>query len=129
MGPFAAPFLFFSVAVVSLFSFLTVASWSNARLKERESFYKNEMLKKLSESPRQGAASALEILREENRLIRMRRQSSLQAGGLITVSVGLALMVFLRALIPNQPIFLCGLIVLLPGFALVVSSYMQGRAK
>ncbi len=124
MGPFSV-FLFLSAAAVSLFSFLAVVSWSNARLKERESFYKNDMLKKLSDNPGQGAAAALELMREENRLAGLRRQVYLREGGLVTASVGLAISILLRALIHDQPIYLCGLIVLLPGLALFVSAYMR----
>ncbi len=133
MGPFTGPlsvFLFLSAAVVSMFSFLAVASWSNARLKERESFYKSETLKRLSENSGPGATAALELLREENRVLGIRRQASLREGGLVTSSVGLGLLIFLRALIPQQAaISLCSLIVLLPGLALVVSSYMLRRVE
>ena len=128
MGPYSL-FLFLSAGTVSLFSFLAVASWSNARLKERESFYKNDMLKKLSEHPGQGASSALELLREESRIAGLRRQASLREGGLVCASVGLAILILLRALIHDQPVFLCGLMVLLPGLALVASSYMLSPAK
>lgn len=133
MGPFSGPlsvFLFLSAAVVSMFSFLAVASWANARLKERESFYKSELLKKVSENSGPGATAALELLREENRVLASRRQASLREGGLVTASVGLGLLIFLRALVPQQgAISLCSLIVLLPGLALFGSSYMRRRVE
>ena len=44
-------FLFFSVGAISLFSFIAVASWSDARRREREAYYKTDLLKKLCESP------------------------------------------------------------------------------
>ncbi len=128
MGPYSV-FLFLSTAIVSLFSFLAVALWSNARLKERESFYKNDMLKKLSENQGQGASSALELLREESRVALLRRKASLREGGLVTASVGLAIMIFLGAMTPHQPAYLCGLMVLFPGLALLVSSYMLSAAR
>ena len=113
-----------------MFSFLAVASWSNARLKERESFYKSETLKRLSEHSGPGAAAALELLREENRVLAIQRQASLREGGLVTASVGLGLLIFLRALVPQQAaISLCSLVVLLPGFALIVSPYTLKRAE
>lgn len=131
MGQLAGPFfgfLFLSVSVVALFSFAAVASWSNARRKERESYYKNEMLKKLSETQGSGAGAALELLREENRIAATRRQAVLRIGGLVTAAVGLALLIFLRALIRDEPVFLCGLVPLLPGLALFASSYLVATA-
>ncbi len=128
MGLFSTPFsvfFFLSAASVALFSFAAVASWSNARRRERESYYKNEMLKKISETQGAGTGAALALLREENRLAAMRRQASLRIGGLVTASIGLALMIFLRALIRSEPVFLCGLIPLLPGLALFAGSYMS----
>jgi len=127
MGLFSTPFsvfFFLSAASVALFSFLAVASWVNARRRERESYYKNEMLKKISEAQGTGTGAALALLREDNRLAATRRQASLRIGGLVTASIGLALMIFLRALIPSEPVFLCGLIPLLPGIALFAGSYL-----
>ncbi len=79
--------LFLSAASVALFSFLAVAFWSGARRKERESYYKNEMLKKISEAQGAGAGAALALLREESRLAATRRQASLRIGGLSQYSL------------------------------------------
>ena len=49
-GPFWIA-IFLSVGAASLFGFLAVAAWSEARRQERESYYKNDMLKKLAEIP------------------------------------------------------------------------------
>lgn len=45
----AAMYLYLAVAAFSFFAFLAVASWSNARRREREAFYRSKTLKK---SPR-----------------------------------------------------------------------------
>jgi hypothetical protein len=37
----------------------------------------------------------------------------MKIGGVINLAVGVALLIFLRALIGNEPVYLCGLI---PGF-------------
>ncbi|MGA8111799.1 MAG: hypothetical protein WB974_20325, partial [Acidobacteriaceae bacterium] len=50
-------FVFLAVAAVALFSMISIASWSGARQKEREAYYKNDMLKKLAESQGAGANS------------------------------------------------------------------------
>lgn len=125
----SAVFIFLGAGTVSMFSFLAVASWCSARLKERDSFYKNDMLKKMAENAGEGANAALAMLREENRIAALRRKASLREGGLVTASVGLAIMLFLRALIHNQPIYLCGLIVLLPGLALLASAYLLAPSQ
>jgi hypothetical protein len=56
---------------------------------------------------------AIELLREESRLERLKRRQGVLLGGMINIGVGAALVIFLRALIGNDPVYLCGLI---PGF-------------
>ena len=56
-------FLFLAVGAAALFSMIAVASWSEARRKEREAYYKNDMLKKLADTPGPGANAALELIR------------------------------------------------------------------
>src|ERR1700692_2221195 len=60
------------VGSIALFSFLSVAVWSDARRKEREEYYKNETLKKIAESSGEGAKAAIELLREQNRTVTKR---------------------------------------------------------
>jgi hypothetical protein len=117
-------FLFLSVGAVSLFSFIAVAVWSEARLRERKAYYKSEMLKKLAENQGSGAASVLEILRDEVRNSERLRREGIRMGGLITVAVGIALLVFLRQVVLDRPVYLCGLIPLFIGVALLVYSYV-----
>jgi ferric-dicitrate binding protein FerR (iron transport regulator) len=116
--------LFEGVGAIAVFSWLAVASWSDARRREREAYYKSEVLKKIAESPGAGAASALEIMREEERRAERRRQGGLRLGGLITLAVGTGMMVFLRALELDRPVYLVGLIPLLIGVALLAYSYV-----
>ena len=49
-------FLFLSVAVASLFSFIAVTVWAGERRKEREAYYHSEVLKKIAETPASGPA-------------------------------------------------------------------------
>ena len=51
------------IGSIALFSFLGVASWSDARRKEREAYYTGETLKKISEGSGEAAKSAIEYLR------------------------------------------------------------------
>jgi hypothetical protein len=123
-------FFFLGVGALALFSFLAVASWSGSRQKEREAYYKNDMLKKLAESQGPGANSALELMREEARITTVRMKQGLQIGGLITGAAGLGVVIFLRALLgPEQGVYLCGLIPLFVGVALVASSYLVKTAS
>jgi len=127
-SPDVMVFVFLAVGAVALFSFLAINSWSDARRKERESYYKNDMLKKLADSQGPGANSALEIMREEARLSTIRMRQGLQIGGLVTGAVGLALLIFLRGLVREEPVFLCGLIPLFIGLALYGGSYLVKTA-
>jgi hypothetical protein len=122
-------FFFLGVGALALFSFLAVASWSGSRQKEREAYYKNDMLKKLADTPGPGATTALELLREEARLEAVKTRQGLRIGGVVMVAIGLGLMVFLKALIHDAPIYLCGLLVLLIGVALYGGSYLVTTAE
>ena len=122
-GPFSL-FLFLSIGAVALFSFLAVASWMDARRKERESYYKNEMLKKFAESSEASASAVVGLLREEARRAIINRRARMRISALVNAAVGISLLIFLRALIRDHPIFLCGLIPLFIGIALYAGSYM-----
>jgi Domain of unknown function (DUF6249) len=126
-GPFWI-FLFLSVGAASLFGFLAVAAWSEARRQERESYYRNDMLKKLAEMQTSGAAAALEYLNTERQAAAIRRvqkqREGFALGGLINAAVGIGLMVFLRAIVHDEPVFYVGLIPTLIGIALLIYTYL-----
>ena len=125
IGPESMIFVFLAVGAVALFSMISVATWSEARRKEREAYYKNDMLKKLAETQGPGVTSALELMREEARIATLRTRQGLQIGGLITAAVGFGVLIFLRALLGrDEGVFLCGLIPLFVGLALYGSSYL-----
>ena len=112
------------VGSIALFSFLSVAVWSDARRKEREEYYKNETLKKIAESSGEGAQAAIELLREQNRTVTKRRLEGMKLGGLITTVVGIGVMVLLRGLVNDEPVYLSGLIPLLIGLALLTYTFL-----
>ncbi len=124
----AVPFVAMFVPIVgsiALFSFLAVSSWSDARRKEREAYYKSEMLKRLAETSGEGTKAAIELLHSEERRAAIRRREGIKLGGLITLAVGIALMVFLRAVATEDPgAYLVGLIPALIGAALLVYTYV-----
>ena len=112
------------VGSIALFSFLSVAAWSDARRKEREEYYRNETLKKIAESSGEGAKAAIELLREQNHVVTKRRLEGMKLGGLITAVVGIGVMVLLRGLVNDEPVYLAGLIPLLVGVALLAYAFL-----
>jgi len=110
------------IGSIALFSFLAVASWADARRKEREAYYTSEAVKKIAESSGEGAKSALELLREKQKSSFRRRIEGLKLGGLITAAVGLGVMVLLRGIVEREdgPVYLVGVIPLLIGAALLL---------
>jgi hypothetical protein len=122
-------FLFLSLCVVSLFSFIGVSVWSDARRRERVAYYKNDMLKKVAQARSSEVASVLEVLREQDRIDQRRLRESIKLSGLVTSAAGIGLLVFLWAFEQGRPVYLCGLIPLLGGFALLMYSYVLAPKK
>jgi peptidoglycan/LPS O-acetylase OafA/YrhL len=117
------------VGSIALFSFLAVASWSDSRRKERESYYRNETLKKIVESPGEGAKAAIELMRERERSDAMNRRNGQKLGGLITFAVGAGLMLFLHAVNREEPVYWVGAIPLLIGVALLLYAFAMAPAE
>ena len=87
-------FVFLIVASIAFFSYLSIMSFVNGRRKERDAYYRNETVRRLTESQGAGAAATIDVLREEDRLQIRRRVESIKLSGLVTVAIGLGLMVF-----------------------------------
>jgi hypothetical protein len=112
--------MFLSISAVALFVvFIPLTSWIDSQRKEREAFYKAETMRRLAESSGDGAKAAIELLREQDRMGRTKKREGMKIGGLINIAVGVGLMIFLRALVGNEPAYLCGLIPGLIGVALL----------
>ena|ERR1035437_3588149 len=122
MGADVAVFVWLSIGSICLFTFLGVAAWTGTRARERELYYKNDLLKKIAESPEAGGAAALQYLREQHRLAQEKRRGGLQLGGLITAAVGVGVMISLLTIV-HRPIFFVGVIPLLIGIVL----FLYGR--
>jgi len=112
-----AVFVWLSIVSIALFTFLGVAVWTGTRAEERKLYYKNDLLKKIAESPEASGAAALQYLREQHRMAQEKRRGGLQLGGLITAAIGVGTMIFLLAMV-HQPVFFVGLIPLLIGAVL-----------
>jgi uncharacterized protein DUF6249 len=104
------------VAITASLSLVAVIVWLAFRGKEREQYYRTETLKKIAESGT--STAAVEYLRETDRITLRRTRGGLKLGGLITMSVGIGLMIFLRVLIEGSGVYMVGLIPLLVGLSL-----------
>ena len=118
-------FLFLGALMIALFSFISMVVWSTARRREREAYYKSELLKKIAEQQGAGATAALEYLREQEQNAGRRRIEGMKLGGLIIVAVGAATMILLRQLIPDEPLYLEGLIPSFVGLVLLAYAYLM----
>jgi hypothetical protein len=118
IGSDVAVFIFLAIGAIALFTFLSVSQWATTRQAERESYYKAEMMKKIAEI---GGESnpAIGYLREQERIAAAKRLGGIKLGGLVVLGLGLGLMIFLKALLPGQPIYLCAMIFLGIGLALL----------
>ena len=121
MGGGFGLWMFLSIGAVALFVvFIPLTSWIDSQRREREAFYKAETMRRLTESSSEGAKAAIELLREQDRMERTKKREGMKIGGLINIAIGVALMVFLHALVTDgAPVYLCGLIPGLIGVALL----------
>ena len=118
--------LFLSIGALALFGiFLPLATWMDHRGKEREAFYKAEMLRRIAEAPGEGSQAAVQLLRTEERIKAGKVREGLKISGIINVGVGLSLIIFLHALVAGQAVYLCGLIPLFIGAAMIVYVYVM----
>jgi len=125
MNPSAVAVFVPIVGIVMVFSFLAVATWSGNRQKEREAFYKSETLRRISEASGEGAKAAIDLMREEERMQRIKHREGLKMGGLVCVAVGVGLTGLLLTLSGahyGSP-YMVGMIPGLIGVALLVYVY------
>lgn len=116
-------FLIPVVAIVAVFTFITVAVWAEERRKERESFYRSETYRRLLDSKGESSETVRELMQEEEARLMRSKTEGRRLGGLITLAVGIGVMVFLYFLAPDEAIYLAGLIPLLIGLVLVIYGY------
>ena len=118
-------FVFLAVGAIALYSYLSINSYVNGRRKEREAYYKNETVRRLTESQGAGADAAIALLREEDRLQSRRRLEGTKLGGLITTAVGISLMIFLGVANDDNHMIgvAIGVVPLMVGIALLIYAY------
>lgn len=112
-----------AVSVVAVFTFVAIAVWSENRRKERETYYREETYKKLLDTSGESSKTVLEVMQQEEAQKARQRIEGLKLGGLVTLAVGVGSMIFLKTLIPDEPIYMAGLIPLLIGMVLAIYAY------
>jgi hypothetical protein len=101
-----------------ILTFVAVLAWVGARRKEREAFYLSEIVKNIAAS---SGGSAAELLREHERTKNQRRREGMTIGGLVGSLAAVGLMIFLHGIVSElAPIYLVGLVPLLPSVGLLV---------
>jgi hypothetical protein len=117
------------VAIVSMFTFISFAVWFGTRQKEREAFYRSENLRRITEASGEGAKAAIDLLREEEHLKRIKSREGLKIGGGVNLGLGVGLVIFLWALVGHK----VALVGLIPGFIgvalLVYVFFMAGPVE
>ena len=94
--------------------------WAGAKQKEREAFYRSELLKKIIDSPSGSTQSVLDMVREEEREARLRRREGLKLAGLILIAAGIGLGALLALLSRQEPAWIVGVLPALIGVAMFV---------
>ena len=120
-------FLFLSVLMVSVFSFISIAVWTEARRKEREAYYKAESLRRVAEMPGDGAKYVIEIMKEDERIRQvqqfsneMKKLEGMKIGGLVNIAVGAGLFCLIYFTASEKGAAFVGFIPGLIGVALLV---------
>jgi hypothetical protein len=113
--------LYVGVPTVLVIALIAVTRWANLSRREKEAYYKSETLRKIAGSQGAGSSSVSEFLQGDEKIAARHRRESYKLGGLITVSVGLGMMIFIKAVdhADAKPVYLVGVIPLLIGAALL----------
>jgi hypothetical protein len=90
---------------------------------QSKAYYRSETIKKIADMQGAGADSVLAVLREEERISARRTREGLKLAGFIACAVGLGLLIVLRAIVPDMPVYLVGFIPVFVGVALVAFGY------
>jgi hypothetical protein len=115
------------VGAVALFGFLSVSSWVDAKRREREAFFRHELLKKVAESP--SAQQVIDLLRQEDADRIERRRQAIQLAGWVALGLGLGVGLLLSQLVSVPGLWAVGAIPALVGAAIVVHAGLTRRRR
>jgi cadmium resistance protein CadD (predicted permease) len=81
-------------------------------------------MRRIAELKGSEAEGVLAVMREDEKRTARRVRAGSKLSGLILSGVGIALLIFLWAFIPEMPVYLAGLIPLLVGLAMLVYAFL-----
>ncbi len=116
----AAFWFMVAVTATAFLTFISFIVWFEGRRKEREDHYRNEMARKIADADDSGPI--LEYVRANERADAEKVRMKASVGGLVTLAVGAALMIFLYMLVPTSAVYLIGLFPLFVGMVLLFMS-------
>src|ERR1700759_2728794 len=90
-----------SVIMIAVFTFVSVQVWAEQRRREREAFYRSEVLKKLADSTGDQVQQVREILREQDRNEERKNREGGRLAGVILTGSGLGLIGMFAVLVPG----------------------------
>jgi hypothetical protein len=121
------PILIPIVGAIALFGFLSIASWVDAQRREREAFFRHELLKKVAESP--NGQQVVDLLRQEDADRMERKRQRIQLAGWVTLGVGLGVGLLVSQLARVPGVWAVGAIPALVGAALIVHASSSRRRR
>ena len=115
-----------ALVLTGLFSFMSVFVWAHQRRREREAYYRAETLRRFSETGGAARELLLQALQEDERHAVRRRLEACKLAGVITLAVGVAMMMFIKAVDARsvEPSYLVGLIPVSVGLSLLLYVYV-----
>jgi Flp pilus assembly protein TadB len=111
------------VTMIAVFAFVSVAVWTDNRRKEREAFYRSELLRKLAEVTPEQAQQLREGMREDEANQQRRLREGLKLAGVIVTLVGLGIGAML-AVLGSGHAWAAGLVPFAVGVALLVYAFL-----
>ena len=119
-----AVLLFGAFVYLALFAWLTISGWARQRRKERESFYRHEVEKKIVEAGGASTEQLAELRRDEDHRRWTQRREGLKLAGLVVAALGAGLLVAMRFLNPDKAIFHVAWIPIAIGGVILVYVYL-----
>ncbi len=122
-NPLSAIWEFLSIGAIALFSFLSIVAWVDCRRREREAWYRSEVLRRIADLPGATSEAVVRAMREQEAEVGRRVQESIKITGIVTAAVGIGIVIFLRALVGGA-VSLSGLIPFFVGIAMLSYVYV-----
>lgn len=114
------PAIFGTLIPIAGIAMIVLIVYFGEKRKAKQALYRNELLKKIADSQGDAADKIMEMIRQEELDIKIRRREGIKLGGLITAAAGLGAMALLFMLAPAQPVWISGVVPLLIGLALFI---------